>query len=138
MKYPEIAVIVKSFAGHKIYVGGEVNNPGMISDSGRMTTLQAIFFAGGFKNTAELKSVVLIRKQETGDPLFVTLNLEEDLTAHAQRNDVKLKPYDIIYVPKSRIAEMNQFVDQYIEKLIPISKNMGFNWVYEINQVKVD
>jgi len=131
-----VTVIVKEFSGQKIYVGGEVNSPGIIPLSGKLTSLQAILQAGGFKNTAELKSVVILRNQGTEDPLFMTINLKEDLSTAAHQNDILLKPYDIVFVPKTTIAKMNQFVDQYIEKLIPISKSIGV--FYNLNpQVEV-
>jgi len=136
LKFPEVTVIVKEFSGQKIYVGGEVNSPGIIPLSGKLTSLQAILQAGGFKNTAELKSVVILRNQGTEDPLFMTINLKEDLSTAAHQNDILLKPYDIVFVPKTTIAKMNQFVDQYIEKLIPISKSIGV--FYNLNpQVEV-
>ncbi len=138
LRNPELSVIVREFAGLKVYVGGEVNVPGVIPLSGHLTALQAIFHAGGFKNTAELQSIIILRNQEMQKPLFITLNLKEDLADHVQQNDMLLKPYDIVFVPKTTIAKLNQFVDQYIEKLIPISKTFGFSYVYNLNpQVEV-
>ena len=133
LKYPEVAVIIRSFAGHRVYVGGEVRAPGMIATAGGTTSLQAILQAGGFLNTAEMSSVVVLRRQDGGKPLFMTVNLLSDLKTNSTHNDIILKPYDIVYVPKSKIAELNQLVDQYIDKLIPISLNLGYSWVYELN-----
>ncbi len=125
VRNPEIAVIVREFAEQKIFVGGEVNIPGMIPLAGKMTSLRAIMQAGGFKNTAEPETVVLIRNQGTDKPLFITLNLKQDLTNTGQNNDIELKPFDIVFVPKSTIASINQFMEQYFDKLIPVSKSIG-------------
>ena len=127
----EVAVIVREFPGLNVYVGGEVNSPGLIPVAGKLTTLQAILHAGGFKDTAESKSVVILRNQGTQDPLFMTLNLKENLVKGVAQNDILLKPYDIIFVPKSTIAKMNQFVDQYIKELIPVT--LSFGLVYNLN-----
>ncbi len=132
LRQPEITVIVREFAGHKVYVGGEVNAPGLIPIPGKTTCLQAIFQAGGFKNTAKLKSIVILRNQGTEKPLFITLDLSKDLKTPISRNDTLLHPYDIVYVPRTLITEINQFVDQYIEKLIPISKSVGFTYFYNL------
>lgn len=43
LRHPEVAVIVKEFAGQKVYIGGEVNSPGLIPISGKLTSLQAFF-----------------------------------------------------------------------------------------------
>ena len=132
LRQSEIAVIVKEFVGQKVYVGGEINKPGLIPIKGKLSALQAIFQTGGFKDTAELKNVVVLRGRHSDAPLFLTLNLRDHLSDR-EVNDIFLKPYDIVFVPKSGIAKLDQFVDQYIDKLIPISMNVGFNWVYDLN-----
>lgn len=126
---PDVAVIVKDFAGQKIYVGGEVNAPGLVPLAGRLTSLQAIIQAGGLRNTAEMKNVVIIRNQGTDRPHVFIVNLKQELSADAPTNDVLLRAYDIVFVPKTTIAEINQFVDQYINKLIPgmASLNVFYN-----------
>lgn len=137
LRQPEVTVIVREFAGQRIYVGGEVHSPGVIRTPGNLTALQAVSQAGGFKNTAELGNVVILRNQGTPTPLFLTLDLKEDLTTHTNHNDVVLQPYDIVFVPQTRIAKMNQFVEQYIDKLIPISRTLGVFWSFELNPTKV-
>lgn len=137
LRQAEIAVIVKEFAGQRVYVGGEINKPGFIPIAGKLSALQAIFQRGGFKDSAELKNVVILRDQQNASPLFLTLDLKDHLR-DANNNDILLEPYDIVFVPKSTIAKMDQFVDQYIKKLIPISMNVGFNWVYDLNPVSLD
>ena len=44
---PDVAVIVRKSAGTRVFVGGEVNNPGMMPHDGWMTVSRAIFQAGG-------------------------------------------------------------------------------------------
>lgn len=133
LRNTEVAVIVKEFAAQKVYVGGEVNSPGIVPIYNGMTSLQAILRAGGWRNTAEHRSVVVIRGQGTEKPLFMNVNLGNELGPSAQHNDVMLQPYDVVFVPKTTIARMNQFVDQYIDKLIPISRSVGFSWIYNLN-----
>ncbi len=130
---PELTVIVREFSSQKIFVGGEVKNPGLFPVTTQLTVLRAIFQAGGYTNTAELTNVVVLRDQGSDKPLFMKVNLIEGLTCPGNNNDFLLKPYDVVFVPMTRIGRLNQFVDQYIEKLIPISKNFGFTYVYELN-----
>jgi len=133
---PELAVIVRTFTAHKIYVGGEVRTPGTISFSGDLTALQAIMHAGGYNDTAELRNVVIIRDQGTMTPQFISLNLEELLTRGGTQNDIRLKPRDIVFVPKTGIARLNLFVQQYIDQVIPSALSLGL--VYNLNpEVKV-
>ena len=136
LRDPDITVIVRQFSGQKVFVGGEVNAQGMIAIHGRLTVTQAIMQAGGFKDSAELGNVVLLRNQGQQDPYFAILNLEENLNdpmGGMASNGVMLQPYDVVYVPKSTIATMNQFVDQYINKLVPESFQWGFQWLKGVN-----
>jgi protein involved in polysaccharide export with SLBB domain len=135
LKQSDVAVILRSFEGQKIFVGGEVNSPGMFPFSGNLTPLQAIMQAGGIKDTAEMRSVVILRNQKDSEPLFLKVNLEDELKYKDPKRPILLKSYDIIYIPKSNIANLNQFVAQYIKNLIPISLNLGFTWFKEVNPV---
>lgn len=60
---PELTVTVKEFATQKVYVGGEVKNAGFFDLENNMTSLQAIFKAGGALNTGNLESVIIIRRK---------------------------------------------------------------------------
>ncbi|MCP3875275.1 MAG: polysaccharide export protein [Desulfobacteraceae bacterium] len=130
---PELTVITQTFASEKIFVGGEVNTPGMIQIAGDMTAFQAIMQAGGYKKTGELSSVVVIRKPELGNPVFITLNLDAESYPQKQFNDVMLQAHDVVFIPRSTIAKLGQFVDMYFNQLVPVSLNMGFSWLYELN-----
>lgn len=130
---PEVAVIVKNSITLKVFVGGEVQSPGLVSIDGGMTLLGAIFQAGGFKSSAQLSQIVLLRKDDrSNQPLTLTYDVRGALQGkHAQAN-VALNPYDVIYVPKSGIARANQFMDSFIEGLLPMSTLSGFAWVYAL------
>ena len=126
LKMPEVTVIVRSFGGHKIYVDGEVTKPGMFSLIGFMTVLQAISQAGGMKDSARMSEVVLIRRGTDNKPLTLQVNAQKVIDGTGMSQDIALKPFDIVYVPKSPIANVNVWVDQYIRKNIPISTGFGY------------
>lgn len=117
LKRPDVTVIVKSFGVQQVYVGGEVGRQGPVKLVPRMTPLQAIINAGGFKDTAKPEAVMLIRKGLDSQPVphRINLTLASDEPADATFD---LQPYDIVYVPKSWIAEADQFVKQYVEGLL--------------------
>lgn len=117
---PGITVIVRSFSSQRIYVDGEVVKPGMVNLVGPMTVLQSITEAGGLKDTAKTSQVLIIRKTEQNKPLAITVNLNDIRNAADGSQDILLAPFDIVYVPKSAVANVNQFVDQYIRRNIPI------------------
>ena len=117
LESPKIAVIVRSFGG-QVYVAGEVSKPSSLAFSEGLTALQAIEGAGGFADTASLENVVLIRRavdHYEGYRLF----LKKALSGEDYEQDVALQPNDVVYVPKSRVANLNLLVSQYINKMIP-------------------
>jgi protein involved in polysaccharide export with SLBB domain len=122
---PEITVIVREFAGQRVYVGGEVNQPGFIPLTGRTTALQAILSAGGFLDTAQVSQVLLIRRGLGNRHAGHALDLGHVLRTGQTDQDVMLQPSDVVYVHKTRIAKVNQFVDQYIRRLLPLPGSFG-------------
>jgi protein involved in polysaccharide export with SLBB domain len=129
LREPSVSVILTKSAGQRVYVGGEVGSPGMIpiEGEGGLTALRAIVRAGGFRNTGASSNVVILRDQQSAEPLFLTLDLAADLKGEAGQ-DVVLRPNDVVFVPKTRIAKIDQFVDQYIRQLIPVSLSLGVSW----------
>jgi polysaccharide biosynthesis/export protein len=131
---PKLTVVVRGFANLKVYVGGEVNQPSMVPLNGRLTAVGALFMAGGFRNTAKTDSVILIRNSGTGSPVAQRLNVKEILTKG--KPDVVLQPFDVLYIPKTTIAKIDQFVDQYVKSVLPLNLNGGFTYIFG-NTVRV-
>jgi len=127
---PDVTVIVRGFGSQKAFVGGEVKSPSMINIDGRMTLADAVFQAGGALDTAALSSVILIRRKEGGRDVY-----RVDLDGGLEGEDPVpvLRPYDVVYVPKSFIAQVGMYVDLYINRIIP--KNATFTAFYQVNPV---
>jgi polysaccharide export outer membrane protein len=124
---PQITVSVRSFANLSVYVGGEVGQPALLPLTGQMTALQAVVRAGGFRDSANIESVILLRKGADGAAVASRLNLKDAL--NKGRPDVSLKPFDVVYVPKKFIAKADQFVKEYIRDLLPLSTNANFTYI---------
>ena len=131
LRDPEVDVQVKQFAGQRIYVGGEVVRPGFVDLSAGMTTLQAIVQAGGFRDTAKLSNIVVVRngsKTDGAKPEGILVDLEEVVEGRDFSKDLALQPQDIVYVPQTSIAKVNQFIDKYIVRMIPVRPNFGYSF----------
>ena len=89
---------------------------------GLMTVLPAISQAGGVKDTARTTEVIVIRRGADNKPLVIAVNLDKAIDGTDMSQDIILRPFDIVYVPKSPIANVNKWVDQYIRKNLPISQ----------------
>ena len=132
LKKPVLTVIVRSFTGQRAYVGGEVNRPGLVSHTANMSALQAVINAGGLRETAKLENAIVIRKGKNGKPIPMRVDLTKAIYEGNAQDHFKLKPYDIVYVPKTFIARANKFVNQYIERLI-LFKGVSFGFSYEVH-----
>jgi len=121
LKDPEITVIVRSYVSQRVYVGGEVRTPGVQPIQGDLDLLSAIIASGGFINmSADKENVIVFRHVDT-KRFAASINLRE-LMERPEAERIMLAPNDIVYVGRLGIDEANQWVDQYIVRLIP-----GFN-----------
>ncbi len=117
---PDITVIVAGLGGHRVYVDGMVESPGMIELAGGMTMLASIASAGGFRDEAIRQQVILIRRDASGKPVGHAVDLRKVEYGQMSENDVLLQPFDIVYVPRSKIANANLWVQQYVRDMLPI------------------
>jgi protein involved in polysaccharide export with SLBB domain len=118
LKDPEVAVIVRSFQNRRVFVGGQVMAPGIVQMPGKIHVLEAIMQAGGFDlQEAEVRNVVVIRHSD-GQRYGYSINLKPAL-AGGETHPFFLEPQDIVYVPRTQIAKVNQWIDQNINKIIP-------------------
>jgi len=130
MRDPRITVILRATSGFKVFVGGDVGQPGAVTLTGRVGAMEAIVLAGGFRDTARLSEVVLIRRGPDNRPMLRTLDMRAFLSYGAM--DVPLMPYDIVYVPRSAIGEVNLWIDQFINQVLPF--NRGFSYTINRNR----
>jgi len=107
LKEPKITVIVRSFTGRQIFVGGEVNTQGVVEFTKGMTPLQAVINAGGLKETAKPEETIVIRKGEGNRPIPIRIDLENAFYGKSSEAPFQLQSFDIVYVPKSTIAKAN-------------------------------
>jgi len=118
LRDPQVVVTVAQYAPRRVFVGGEVKSPGTVTIQDGMTPLQAIFDRGGFTNTAQMDSVILIREAASNDPQIGKLNLTDALeNAAAER--LILAANDVIYVPMTGVGRADLWVRQNIKDLIP-------------------
>ncbi len=118
LKHPELAVMVRGLYERHVYVGGEVNKPGPVDMPGEKTALEAIMDAGGFNlDRAEVRSVIVARNK---DGRWVGQALDfKDALAGLEAQSFYLQPRDIVYVPRTAIYDVDQWISQHLYKIIP-------------------
>lgn len=119
LRDPEVVVTISKYGERGVYVGGEVGRPQMLVYRKGLTPLQAVMAAGGFLPTARLDSVVLVRPNGAAEQ-FLTRKIDLARVVHnGEAEAVALLPQDVIFVPRTPIANADLWVRQYITDLIP-------------------
>lgn len=121
---PEVTVIATLVREPMVYVFGEVASPAAISYRNVRTVAQAIALAGGFKYSAEQRSVAVIRLTEEGRlrAYQITTDMEGQPAPFMAMHAMMLQPDDLIVVPESGRSQTNRWINDYINQ--PLS---GFN-----------
>jgi protein involved in polysaccharide export with SLBB domain len=117
-------VDITRFGEKNVFVGGEVGKPGLVPYREGLSPLQAITAAGGFRTTARTDSVILVRTGEGDAFVSRKLNLAATVT-DGIKEPISLAPHDVLYVPRTPIADANLWVEQHITGLFPFLGNIG-------------
>ena len=126
LRSPQVEVLIASYSSAQIYVGGEVKEPGVKAVKGRITVTQAIMAAGGFAESARTRQVAVLRWRSADPrPQMRIVNVRDVLKPNAGGGDFLLEPGDVVFAPRSAIAEVDLFVKQYVTNLIPFSVTYG-------------
>lgn len=133
LRKPVLSVIVRTFTAQRVFVGGEVVQPGLVDLAPGMHPVQAVFQVGGFRETAKPEAAIVIRKGEGNKPIPVLLDLNGAMYGVGQGASFELLPDDIVYVPKSTIAKINKFVDEYIQGMLMFN-GWSFGIGYELDK----
>ena len=126
---PMVEVSLKQAGPMKVWVTGEVRTPNVYDMPGDIDALQAVIMAGGFKTSAKAGKVVVIRRGPGGRPMMRTVDIGKLAKGSAGAEAVALRRFDIIFVPRSTIAEVGVFV-QSIRDALPISFSYNFGGAY--------
>ncbi len=116
---PTVTVVVTAIAQQPVFVIGEVDKPGRIESSGEMTVTRALAAAGGLLSTGKPSSVMVIRTSGVAEPEAHRVDVTRILSGKDMSGDLVLAPNDVVYVPKSVIGQIGEFVELFIENIAP-------------------
>lgn len=126
LRTPAVMIQVREFANRRVFVGGEVNRPGMLPMFGRQTALGAVMEAGGFRATAARDEVIVVRQTLDDQPRLLRLSMKNDNDRPSEASNFTLQPLDVVLVNESGIAKVGRAVDQYIKQVLPVS----ISWLF--------
>lgn len=126
LRRPDVEISLRTSTPLKVFVGGEVDRPGVYDMPGDIDAVQAVMMAGGFKTSARRNQVVIVRRGADGRPMMRTANLIGAVMDPARSDAIPLRRNDIIFVPRSTIAEIGLFMQQYVRDALPVQ--LGFSY----------
>ncbi len=125
LRRPAVEVTLKAAGPIRVWVGGEVRTPGMIEMTGDLDAYQAIIQAGDFLPSARPQEVALIRRGPGGVRMMRAVDLRP------RRGEVvALRRGDILYVPRSTLGEVANFVTQF-RNALPIGFSYAIGGQYQ-------
>lgn len=132
-RYPTVTVNIATTSANRVFVGGAVRNPSSVELGAVASIEQAIIGAGGFLPVADSRHVGLLRMDSNGLYHVYFSDLSQLLTPTLERKAVILQRGDVVFVPKSSVGNAIEFVDVYVNQLLPFSKNIGIGLNYNLN-----
>jgi polysaccharide export outer membrane protein len=96
---PQVTIIVAEVHSLTFNVVGEVQKPGYYPLTRRMTVLDAIALAGGFKDFAKTKKIYVLRTNASGQQERLPFNYKQVIKGENPQQNVELQPRDTIVVP---------------------------------------
>jgi len=127
LRMPELTVTARTYGSRQVFVGGEVARPGIYEMPAQIDAFQAVALAGGFLPTARRGDVLVLSRANGASEVT-----EVDLSSRAMRQGFPgaepLQRYDVVYVPRSRISQVNLFMQQYVRDALPVQ----FSFYYDL------
>lgn len=128
VKRPQVVINIAGTGSQRVFVGGEVSRPGVQPLVGPLTALQAVMAAEGLRDTAAPAEALVLRRGAPGSPSEVLrVDLAGLMAGRDGAQDPLLMPYDVVVVPRSGIAGVNLWVDQYLRRSLPFSLGFSYN-----------
>jgi polysaccharide export outer membrane protein len=95
---PAVSVGVKLMNSRKVFITGEVHKPGPYPLVGPTTVLELISLAGGLKDYADRKNILIVRN-ENGRQTSYLFNYKDVVSRKNLKQNIELKPHDTVIVP---------------------------------------
>jgi len=127
-KNPQVTVTVESYGSCKVFILGQVYRPGVYYYKREATVLEALLLAGGISESGKKNSVIVVRQLES-TPQIMRVNIESLVEDGMLAFNIPVKPMDIIFVPKTFIANLNDFLSKLYPSMLAY---INLNSVYRI------
>lgn len=119
----DITVTIADYNSKKVYVFGEVSNPGPYTYNGRNTILRLMASAQPTRLSDPAK-IQILRPGPNGEAERLTVNLNKIVQKGDTRMDAPLHEGDIVYVPANPLAAVGLAFQQVLMPIRPIAETV--------------
>ena len=127
-KQPRVTVELVDVAGNQVHVLGQVNNPGSYNAGPFMTLSHAISSAGGFHDGAARNSVLIFHRDGARNVRVTRVAFDRAITSGKLEADIPLSRFDIVFVPRSTVGNVEVFTRQVFGSANLIVNTMLTGW----------
>ncbi len=124
---PALVITPTNFGSQKVFVGGEVKQPGAFELPGEIDALQAIMLAGGWTEEGKPTKVIVMRRAPGGEIMTRVLDVRNGLAKQSLYDIGPLRRFDVVYVTRKAIADENLFVKQFIRDGLPVDFSLFYD-----------
>jgi polysaccharide export outer membrane protein len=110
LRDPVVTITLKEFEKPYFIATGEVKNPGKFELRGALTVTQGLAVAGGNTPIAKHSQVVLFRRYSEELVETKQIDVKKMMASKDLSEDYLLRPGDMVYVPKSVMAQLKPFI----------------------------
>ncbi len=126
LKTPMVVASIVDARASRIVVGGAVRQPGVYTMPARPTVFEAITTAGGLNIEARMDQIIVLRLRPDNTAMLKTVNLQNFIAKGAMGENLMLHAEDMIFVPRSRVGELNNWIEQYVNRNLPFGRQLTF------------
>ena len=138
LRQPRVTVEVGEMAGNQVHVLGRVKTPGSYEVTPFMTVAQAVAVAGGFEDDASSNDVLVFHRDGAHTVRVARVPLDRALKRGTLEADLLLSRFDIVFVPRSAIGNIDVFARQFFGEPAQILNFMFIGWeLFHLNQIFV-
>lgn len=112
LREPVIAILLKEFEKPYFVAAGEVNKPGKFDLRGATTLTHALMLAGGLTSQGKSTQVILFRRFSQDVLEVKQIDVKRMFARRDLSEDPLLRPGDTLFVPKSMLARIGQFISK--------------------------
>jgi polysaccharide biosynthesis/export protein len=109
IRAPRVTVEITKLAANVVHVLGEVEHPGSYPADAYMTLVQAITAAGGFSENAAKNQVLVFNRNGANTVKVAMVRVDDLLNSKGLQGDLRLSRFDIVYVPRSAIGNIDVY-----------------------------